>query len=121
MTTLTIPRSPSDPTNHIAQDRLQAVLLYLPAYGLPLPTVVDGSADPTTLTWTPDLTAQEEANARRVIRLSGVLRMTPAELANIEDDVQIGIAYVQEPAPTQQQTITSLKALWRVMAAILKD
>lgn len=120
MTDIDLQASVGDPLDHIRQDRLNKLMRFLPAYGLPLPTVTK-TGDVVTLTWTPDLTAQEETNVRRLIRLTGALRMTPSELADIEDDVQVGIQYVQEPSPTAAQTVTSVKALWRVMAAILKE
>jgi hypothetical protein len=97
------------------------VLHLLTWHGVRPPDTVNGGAPDMVLTWTPDLTVADADTARRIIRITGALRMTPDEMATIEPDVAIGKQFIQEPTPTQQQTVTALKSAWRVLAAILKD
>lgn len=75
-------------TNH----RADAVRQALSEAGLRGPTSygADSPRGPTTLTWEPDLTTEEQAAVDALVRLSvGAVIITPAELQAIRDDIVV--------------------------------
>lgn len=103
-------------------DRARALLLR----HLRLPSgVVYGAGDnapPTALEFTPDLDAVELVTLARILATAArTLDLSPAEEAAIQAETATLRAYLQAAAPTNAQTVTALKALVRVVRAIVRD
>jgi hypothetical protein len=115
-----IPSPTNDPADSMRWDRVEQIRRLCRVYGREPTHVID---DGTTLSlvFEPDLTPAQETMLRRLIRISGMLRITPAEWANIEDDLTTGIAFVQNAVPTNAQSVAAVKSLWRVLGALLRD
>src|SRR4029077_1940613 len=80
------------------------------------------NAPPTALEWTPDLSLAEQTTLDRIIGASGKgFDLTPGEYQAIKDEVVTLSAYLGAASPTQAQTVTALKALIRVVRAMVRE
>lgn len=120
MSTHPIPSPTGDPLDAIRWQRFEQVRALCRAY-LREPEGVTDDGTTLSLVFAPDLTAGEAAILARLIRLTGMLRITPAEWQAIEPDLVTGRNYVQNASPTNVQTVAAVKSLWRVIGALLRD
>lgn len=121
MTTIQVPSPASDPADMIRWERLKTLERLSWAY-LGRPPVVD-SSDPSTstLTFDPDLTAAEATLFGRLVRISALLQITPAEWASIEGDIDNARAYLNVASPTLVQTAGMLKGVIRMLRVLVRD
>ena len=98
------------------------------AAGLPVPQSVQptngGVADPVsaTLTYEPDLTAEQQATFDAIRRLAvGATLITPAERTALESDLAGLRTYQGIASPTLAQTVSAVRAQSRVLRALLRD
>lgn len=103
----------------------ESIIEAIRVFGLPEPTATDSNGtlgNQRTLTWTPDLTAQQTTTMQtiRQLAVSAVL-ITPAERDAIQSDVDGLIAYQAIGSPTLAQTAAATKAQNRILRAILRS
>lgn len=120
MTTYAIPSPAGDTADSERWQRLTRVQGLCVQYLGREPSVTD---DGTTLTvvFTPDLTPDEAATLARIVHISGIGVVTPAEYAAIEDDIAGLKAFLGVTSPTNAQSVAAIKALVRVLGAIVRD
>lgn len=121
MTTFQIQSPAADPIDSIRWERLAFIERRLVAFGLPRPAIDTSDPAVTVITFTPDLTAPQEALVRRLIAFSGFLQITPAEWAAIEGDIDNARAYLNVASPTLAQTAGMVKGIVRVLRVLLRD
>ena len=82
------------------------------------PVIGDG-----TLTWDPDLTAAEQTQVTRIIKLatSLVQGISPDEWAAIEPDIAGLQTFAGIATPTLAQTVQAVKAQSRILRALIKN
>jgi hypothetical protein len=83
--------------------------------------VMDDDGATLTLTFAPDLSPEEETRLGRIVRLAGLMRVTPSEWAAIEPDIDGLRTYHDLASPTNAQSVAAIKAIIRVLRAILRD
>jgi hypothetical protein len=83
--------------------------------------VIDWDASPRTITFTPNLTAPEGTVLQRLVTLTGILRITPAEWEVLEPDIAGLQTYQNLPSPTLAQTVLAVKAQSRILKAMLRS
>lgn len=115
-----IPSPASDPTDSLRWERL-AEVRRLCAIHLREPSNVTDDGTTLSLVFTPDLTAGEAATLARLLAISGLVRVTPAEWATIEPDIANARAYLNVATPTLAQTAGMVKSLIRVLRVLLRD
>ena len=101
-------------------DRILDDLIRL--YLRPCVWVADGTVDPAP-TFTPALSAAEQttlANLRRFARRGGLV-ITPDEWEAVKADAATAKAYVGLASPTTAQTTAAIKAVIRVLGAIVRN
>jgi hypothetical protein len=77
---------------------------------------------PTALEFTPDLTIGETTTLAQIIGASAKsFDLTPGEYQAIKDEAAALAAYLGAASPTAAQTVTALKALIRVVRAIVRE
>lgn len=74
-----------------------------------------------TLSFTPDLSPEEELRLGRIMRVEGLTRVTPAEWADLEPDIDGLRTYHGLASPTNAQTVSAVKAIIRVLRALIRD
>jgi hypothetical protein len=120
MSTHAIPSPANDPQDSIRWQRaIEAQRLALVHIGRE-PVITD---DGTTLSlvFTPDLSAPQTTTLRAIIRLSGLMRVTPAELVAIESDITGLVTFQGLASPTLAQAVAAVKAQSRILQALLRD
>ena len=106
-------------TVSVEQERLVDLLDRASLVGLRPPTLGgDPSHATRTLTWTPDLTPAEVLLARAI---GCSVRITVAERDALEADIDGLRTYHGLASPTAAQTAQAVKAIIRVLRAILRD
>lgn len=120
MSTHPIPSPGNDPADSIRWERLEA-LRNLCRRFLREPESVTDDGETLSLVFTPDLTAPQTAVLNRLIAISGLLRITPAEWAAIEPDIDNARLYLNVATPTLVQTAGMMKGLIRVLRVLLRD
>lgn len=121
-TILVIPGAQGDVSFHrIRDNRFAEVEELLSVYGVRLPSATAEVGPDLELSWDPDLSASDQLMAQRAIRLSGLMRITPAEWEAIEGDLAVGRAFLQNPSPSNAEAVAGLKAVMRVIRAMLRD
>lgn len=82
---------------------------------------IEDDGNTLTLTFTPDLTAGEETILARIMRVEGLMRITPAEWSIIEPDIDGLRTYMDISSPTNAQSVAAIKAIIRVLRALMRD
>ena len=120
MSTHPLPAPANDPADSLRWQHLAAVTALCRAHFREPESVTD---DGTTLAlvFTPDLTAGQAATLRRIIAITGLMRVTPGEWAGIEGDLDNARAYLNVGSPTLAQTAGMLKSVIRVLRVMLRD
>lgn len=120
MSTHPIPNVAGDTQDSIRWDRLAAIKRLCLVYLREPESVTDDGAT-ISLVFTPDLTAGQTAVLRRLVALSGLMRLTPEEWAAIEPDIAGLTTFQGLPTPTLAQTVLAVKAQSRILRALLRD
>jgi ethanolamine utilization microcompartment shell protein EutS len=115
-----IPSPTSDLTDSIRWQRAVELQRLALGYLGKEPTITDNGTT-LSLVFTPDLTAPQTATLNRLIALSGLLRITPAEWATIEADLVTARAYVNIATPTLVQTAAATKSVIRFLRVLVRD
>lgn len=120
MSTHAIPSPANDPEDSIRWQRAMEVQRLARVHIGREPVITD---DGTTLsvTFTPDLTAQEQAALKAIIRITGLVRVTPQEMAALDGDIDGLATYLGLANPTAAQTVLAVKAIIRCLRALLRD
>lgn len=121
MTTINIASPGSDPADTVRWERLRVLLSLSVAYLGRAPDVTSSAPATMTLTFSPDLTAGEVTTFGRLVAISGLLHITPAEWAAIEPDIDNARAYLNVASPTLAQTAGMMKSVIRVLRVLLRD
>lgn len=86
------------------------------------PIGVELSGTTLTLTFTPDLTAGEQTALAELVRAAkSVLGLSRQERNALEDDIAGLRTYYGLASPTNAQSIAAIKAIIRVLRAVLRD
>ena len=120
MTTYALPSPVNDTGDSLRWERIERARRLCERYLGVEPVITD---DGTTLsaTFTPDLTPAEAQTLRAIVRISGMFVVTPDEMAARESDFTGLAAFMALPSPTQAQTLAAVKAVIRILGAVLRD
>lgn len=120
MSTHPIPSAATDLLDSIRWDRAFEIQRLALAH-LGREAVVIGDGTTLSLVFTPDLTAPEVTTLRALIRISGLMRITPAEMTALEPDIDGLVTFQGVTTPTLAQTVSAVKAQSRIWRALLRD
>ena len=102
----------------------QNILRACEVAGLPGPTAFSSGfgTQNCVLTWTPDLSAQDQATLQSIVKLAtGATLITPAERTALEPDFVTLRAYANAASPTNAQSVAAIKSLINFVRAIVND
>jgi hypothetical protein len=74
-----------------------------------------------TLTFTPDLTAPQITTLGQLVRVAGLMRITPAEWEATAADRATLASFLAIGSPTLAQTHAAVKALVRTLRVLVRD
>ena len=113
-------------------ERARAIFLASTVVGLPSPFFgLEGPPGTMTITYQPDLTAQQQADLDRLQKIAnGAALMSPAEYAALEPRFGTGRAFLQVNQATfrgltenamRDMVLDNVSAIWRVLFRLLRD
>jgi len=115
-----VPSPVGDAEDAIRWQRMSDIKRLCAVY-LRAPSDVTDDGTTLALVFTPDLTAPQSAILDRLIALSGLMRITPAEWQAIEPDIAGLVTYQGLANPTLAQTVLAVKAQSRILRAIIRN
>ena len=118
MTTYVLPSPVNDTGDSLRWERIERAKRLCERY-LGVEPVITDDGTKLSVTFTPDLTADEVKTLRAIVRLSAMGMATPAEVIAVEPDVVAIKAFMALPSPTNAQTLAAVKAIVRVLGVYL--